>query len=243
MKLEQGVGCANLECMALHVTLYVCKLVWHWHMLCVLVFVCSDTAAWFHKIIGSLIIWRIVICTLCLWIFVVFHGLHDDRLNSNSWLGSMSVNICQNRDLTRNISDLTSQWKMKASAICWRSLSAAVPSSDAVWKHGHRFCCSEFAKKLSVKFRLFWCACWIYINIYGDIVGRMSMQWTKNLSHSDHINVWNIAANVVPLCSVFQAPLRKPTFTLLAPVWTKLASLSMPFIPELTCSAVHLKDK
>ncbi len=57
--------------------------------------------------------------------------------------------------------------------------------------------------------------------------------WTKNLLNS--ISIKDTVTNVVPLCSVYQAPYYEPNPTFLAHVYTELAYLSMLFI--LRCRA------
>ncbi len=42
---------------------------------------------------------------------------------------------------------------------------------------------------------------------------------------------------LVPLCLIYQSPLNESNLSLLAPVLTKLAHLSMPFILVMFCTA------
>ena len=77
-----------------------------------------------------------------------------------------------------------------------------------------------------------------------DTICQMSSWWTKNSLHS--INTRDTVTNLVPSCSVHQAPVYESNLTLLAPVPTKFAYLSIVFILEMICTACiadHLKDK
>ncbi len=68
-----------------------------------------------------------------------------------------------------------------------------------------------------------------------SIVCQMLSWRTENSLHS--INIWDTVSNVVPLCSVSQAPSYEPNLTFLAPFPTELAYLSMLFILEVVCTA------
>ncbi len=64
------------------------------------------------------------------------------------------------------------------------------------------------------------------------------LSWrTKNSLYS--INIEDTVTNVIPLCSVYQAPSYKSNLTFPAPFLTELAYLSMLFNLE----ADHLKNK
>ncbi len=65
---------------------------------------------------------------------------------------------------------------------------------------------------------------------YHRVCQMLSLQ-TKNWPHS--INIWDTVTNVVPLCSVHQAPFSEPNLTLLVPFPTDLTYLSMLFILEV----------
>ena len=56
-------------------------------------------------------------------------------------------------------------------------------------------------------------------------------------------SISEIPSEVLPLCSVYQAPSNKPNLTLLAWYLPDLAYLSMLFILEIVCTADHLKNK
>ncbi len=76
------------------------------------------------------------------------------------------------------------------------------------------------------------------------IVCQMLSWRTKNWSH--FINIWDTVTNVIPLCSVHQAPSYEHNLILLAWILQDLAYLSMLFILEVlctACSAEHLKNK
>ena len=59
--------------------------------------------------------------------------------------------------------------------------------------------------------------------------------WTKKSLRS--INIWNTITNMLPLCSVHQAPSYESNITLLAPFPTELAYLNMLYILEMVCTA------
>ena len=66
------------------------------------------------------------------------------------------------------------------------------------------------------------------------------MMADKNPSH--FINISDIVTQVVPLNSVYQAPIYEPNITLLAPFSMTMAHLSMLYILELACVR-QLKNK
>ncbi len=81
---------------------------------------------------------------------------------------------------------------------------------------------------------------WSVMGIVCQVLSRR----TKNWSH--FINIWDTVTNVVPFCSVYQAPSYEPNLTLLSWFLQDLAFLSMLFILEVlctACSAEHLKNK
>ena len=71
------------------------------------------------------------------------------------------------------------------------------------------------------------------------------LSWgTKNTLHL--INIWDTVTNVLPFCSVFQAPSYEPDRTLIAWFLPKFAYLSMLFILDVVWtagSADHIKYK
>ena len=73
---------------------------------------------------------------------------------------------------------------------------------------------------------------------------QMLSWWKKKSLYS--INIQDTVTNVVPLCSVHQAPSYAPNFTFVAPFPTELVYLSMLFIFEVVCTACstdHVKKK
>ncbi len=62
----------------------------------------------------------------------------------------------------------------------------------------------------------------------------MLFLWTKNSLYS--INIQDTVTNMVPFCSVYQAPSYESNLTFLAPFPTELAYLSMLFILEVVCT-------
>ncbi len=62
------------------------------------------------------------------------------------------------------------------------------------------------------------------------------LSWcTKNSLHS--INIWDTVSDVLPLCSVYQAPSYEPNLAFLGQFPMELACLSMLFIHEVVCTA------
>ncbi len=86
--------------------------------------------------------------------------------------------------------------------------------------------------------------CIYYVGPEETKVCQMLSWRTKNGTHS--INIGDTVTNVLPLCSVYQAPSYEPSHTLIAWFLRDLAYLSMIFILEVLCiagSAEDLKNK
>ena len=69
-------------------------------------------------------------------------------------------------------------------------------------------------------------------------VCQMLSRWTKNSLYST--NIQDTVTNVVPLCSVYQAPLYVPNLTLLAWFLPDFAYLCMLFILEVVYHEMHI---
>ena len=80
--------------------------------------------------------------------------------------------------------------------------------------------------------------------MFCDKVCQMLSGQTKNSLYS--LNIQDAVTNVVPLCSVCQAPSYEMNLTFLTPFATELSHLSMLFILEVLCTTgtgEHLQNK